>query len=576
MLSLASALTPASVSRQGIIASKKEITMKHALVLLFVAMLGAASLDAAEPVTLESLLHEMADRSELTRICDPPYVAKAATSYDRESKVNDPADGLYVEKKGRDWGKGWFANRDFNQFIRVEKNDGRTEYVLMEDKGPGAIVRWWATANNRGTIRIYLDGAAEPVIAMKPAELVGGDKLAPYPLSFRASNDKTNPNWRGHDLYLPIPYQKGCKVTWEGRPAYYQINYRKYAPGTKVKTLTMDQLDAAKGTMERVAQRLASASTAVGRETVEQANVVLGPGQSSLLKLTEPGAITSLLVQLSAKDYQQALRSTVLTMTFDGERTVWIPVGALGGVGYSKEKNDTFFAQVDPASGTIRSFYVMPFRENAEITLTNYGKQAVTVKRLAATVDDYEWDDRSLYCHATWFELRNISTQNRSDLNFVTVKGAGRYVGTSITIFNTCTLPNNQTWWGEGDDKVYVDGETFPSIFGTGTEDYFGYAYCRPQRFYTPFISQPRGEGNKKWGYSNNNRHHVLDDIPFTKSVQFDMEIWHPFRKNMNYAAATFFYARPGASVNIVPDVDSVRHKVALHRDGVISAEPSR
>ena len=62
-------------------------------------LVGNVSLSAAEPVTLDSLLKEMVDRSALTRICDPPYLAKAATRYDRESKVNDPEDGLHVEKK---------------------------------------------------------------------------------------------------------------------------------------------------------------------------------------------------------------------------------------------------------------------------------------------------------------------------------------------------------------------------------------------------------------------------------------------------------------------------------------------
>lgn len=525
---------------------------------------------AAEQITLKSLLNEMADRSELSRTCFPAFLAKAATSYDRESIFNDPADGLYIEKNGRDWGKGWFANRDFGHCIRVEQTKGRTENVLMDDRGPGAIVRWWATAYNEGIIRIYLDGATEPVIEMKPAELVGGDKLAFYPFSFKASDDKTNPNWRGHNLYLPIPYGKSCKVTWEGTPSYYQIGYRKYAPGTKVKTFTMVQLRDARDTMIRVAERLTVGSTTVSGTSVARTDVVLAPEKSLALTMDEPGAITRLLVQLAAEDYKQALRSTVVAMTFDGKRTAWIPVGALGGVGYSKENNDTYCIKVDQKTGTVSSYYVMPFRETAAITLTNHGNQDVAVKRLEATLDDYQWTDRSLLFNATWFELRNISTKARSDLNYVTVKGAGRYVGTSITIFNTCTLENNQTWWGEGDDKVHVDGEAFPSIFGTGTEDYFGYAYCRPQRFCTPFISQPRGEGNKKWGYSNNNRYHLLDSIPFNKSVQFDMEIWHPFRKNMNYAAATFFYARPGATHNIVPDVDSVRHKVALHRDDVI------
>jgi hypothetical protein len=553
--------------------------IKFVIVFVILVVMGKAPLRADETVTLESLLHEMVDRTRQTKLPEPPYVAKAATSYDRESKVNRPADGLYVEKKGRDWGKGWFANRDMGHHLRTEKNQGRTEHVLMEDQGPGAIVRWWSTANNRGTIRVYLDGQTEPVIAMRPTELVGGTGLVSGPFSFRASDEKTNPAWRGQNLYLPIPYQKSCKVTWEGKPAYYQIGYRKYAPGTKVRTFTIAQLHEAKNTLRQVTEHLTTQSGQVqGRVVTQKERVVLEPGESTSLTLTreKPGVITKLLVQLVADDYRQALRSTVVTITFDGEQTVWIPIGSLGGVGYSKEKNDTFPIKTDPATGEICSYYEMPFKKSAVITLTNHGKQNVAIPCLEAMVDDYTWDDRSLYFHATWFELRNLNTEARSDLNFVTVNGSGRYVGTSITIFNTCTLPNNQTWWGEGDDKVYVDGETFPSIFGTGTEDYFGYAYCRPQRFSTPFISQPRGEGNKKWGYSNNNRYHLLDDIPFRKSIQFDMEIWHPFRKNMNYAAATFFYARPGSTHNIRPDLDAVRNKVSLHRDEVISQKETR
>ncbi len=540
------------------------------IALLSLIALGGPALLAAEPVSLESLLKEMADRSVLTRVPSPAYYAKAATSYDRVSKVKNPADGMYVEKKGRDWGKGWFANRDFGQYVRVEKNDGRTENVLMDDQGPGAIVRWWATANNSGTIRIYLDGADEPVIKMKPAELVGGDALAPYPFSFKASDDKTNPDWRGHDLYLPIPYQKSCKVTWEGGGSYYQIGYRKYAPGTKVKTFTMDQLRQAKGLMKRIGTKLTSKDPVVRGETVTRSALTLAPQASTTLSLTGAKAITRFLVQIQAEDYQQALRSTVVTMTFDGKQTVWIPIGSLVGVGYSDEKNDTFYVKADNTTRTLATYYVMPFQNSAEVTITNHGDQEVTLERAEATADDYRWDDKSRYFHATWFELRNISTQNRSDLNYVTVLGSGRYVGTAITIFNTCTLKNNQTWWGEGDDKVYVDGEVFPSIFGTGTEDYFGYAYCRPQRYYTPFISQPRGEGNKKWGYTNNNRYHLLDDIPFTESVKFDMEIWHPFRKHMNYAAATFFYADADSTNSVMPNVASVKHKVALHRDDVL------
>jgi len=543
-----------------------------AVLSLLLSRQAAQAQPSDEPITFESLLEEMADRSRLTRTPDPVYTAHGASSYDRESQANNPDDGLFVETNGRDWGKGWFANRDMSGYIRVETIDGREEYVIMEDDGPGALARWWKPVDGPGVMRVYLDGSDEPVIEVQPNEFIGGGLLAGEPFSFITSQDEPNADWRGRNLYLPIPYQDGCKVTWEGGVSYYQIGYRRYALGTKVTTFTMDQLESGADTIRRVAAQLTTGSTVLPPSPVaEQKGLALAPGESTTISIDKPGAITRLLVQLDAEDYQQALRSTVLSIRFDGADTVWVPIGSLGGVGYSAEDNDTYYIKVDADDGTIASYYVMPFARSAEVTLTNYGTQAVAIPHFELTLEDYTWDDRSLHFCATWFERRNISTQNRSDLNYVTVAGEGRYVGTSITVFNTCTLPNNQTWWGEGDDKIYVDGEEFPSFFGTGTEDYFGYAYCRPQRFSTPWVSQPCGEGNKKWGYSNNNRYHLLDDIPFGESVQFDMEIWHPFRKNMNYAAATFFYARPGSTHNIQRDIEAVRHPVAIHRDDVLA-----
>ena len=50
-------------------------------------------------------------------------------------------------------------------------------------------------------------------------------------------------------------------------------------------------------------------------------------------------------------------------------------------------------------------------------------------------------------------------------------------------------------WWGEGDEKIYVDDESFPSHFGTGTEDYYGYAWCRAKSFSSPFHANRKGAG---------------------------------------------------------------------------------
>ncbi len=150
-------------------------------------------------------------------------------------------------------------------------------------------------------------------------------------------------------------------------------------------------------------------------------------------------------------------------------------------------------------------------------------------------------------------------------MNFVEVKGQGVYVGDTLTVFNGA-----DAWWGEGDEKVFVDGEAFPSHIGTGSEDYFGYAWCRPEFFASPFHAQPTGAGNLTSGFSVNSRYRSLDAIPFTTSLKFDMELWHWADTVVNYAPATFWYARPGATGNVKPDPETAAKPVALKRADVV------
>ncbi|MER3413422.1 MAG: hypothetical protein C4341_04135 [Armatimonadota bacterium] len=86
----------------------------------------------------------------------PACVTKQASSYDRANK--SPTEE-------------WFANRDFGQFVRVERRPGRNEYVLADLQGPGAVVRIWS-ANPKGTIRFYLDGKDLPELVVPMRELL--------------------------------------------------------------------------------------------------------------------------------------------------------------------------------------------------------------------------------------------------------------------------------------------------------------------------------------------------------------------------------------------------------------------
>jgi hypothetical protein len=117
-------------------------------------------------------------------------------------------------------------------------------------------------------------------------------------------------------------------------------------------------------------------------------------------------------------------------------------------------------------------------------------------------------------------------------------------------------------WWGEGDEKIYVDGEAFPSHFGTGTEDHYGYAWCSNQRFSTPYVGQPLASARQNFGYTSLYRFHILDPIPFQRALRFDLEVahWGP-PVAVTYDAVSFWYARPGSRV-ATPAPDGTRFRI--------------
>ncbi len=533
--------------------------------------------DNGELVTFDSLLKEMSDESTLAQWPEKkPFVLKQASSYSRESKTATTArkDALFRPESGRDWGQGWYENHDFANFIREEVTDGRTEYVMMEDDGPGAIVRLWTTyggkADNPGGIyRIYIDGQKEPVIELKNKDMMGGEALIGQPYSFMTAGP-------GRNLYMPIPYAKSCKMTyeslggsdWDGN--YYVINYRKYDPSVVVESFTKDTINQNKEQLATSADLLTGKtenSTCPSEEKADKSGV-LKAGKTLSLDLSGTRAITDLRVRLAAADIEQALRSTVLEITFDGEKTVWCPVGQFFGVGYRQAKNESFYISTDE-EGNMESRWVMPFAKSAKVTLHNYGKQDVDVQQFELASREYKWDKNSMYFHASWDETKGVSTDKKSDYNFVKIKGRGVFVGDNLTIFNT--VPN---WWGEGDEKIFVDGEKFPSHFGTGSEDYYGYAWCHPGVFLNFPVTQPIGAGNNTPNLSTNNRYRLLDGIPFEKSLQFDMEIWHQIIDiKMNYSPATFWYAFKGATWNNRENVTEVKKAVAKSKDDVNAAK---
>ncbi|MBI5833634.1 MAG: DUF2961 domain-containing protein [Armatimonadetes bacterium] len=523
------------------------------LVLVLLALTATAP--ARAEVTVESLLREMTDYAAVARWPEPAYTCRQASSYDRATVAPDKP--------------GWFANSDQNQFVRVETHQGRTEKVMLDADGPGALVRFWLTTdrNKQGRLRIYLDGAAEPALSYPAYDLLSGDLGVGAPLVQPHPGYQPDANG-GNTSYLPIPYARHCKVTWEeaGQSArYYQINYRTYAPGTVVRTFTRADLDAARPAVARAGRALAMPPDQPAGRAVSQTTALAAGGTQSLDLPAGPAAVSRL--ELRAPADERALRSLILRMDCDGERTIWCPVSDFFGSGVGLNAVASWYRTVG-ADGTMVCRWVMPYERTARLSLLNLAPAPISAS-LGVTVSPWEWDARSMHFRAVWHYESGLKTPPERDWNYVTIAGQGVYVGDTLALFNP--LP---TWYGEGDEKIWVDDDTFPSHLGTGTEDYYSFSYAPKPVHQTPFTGEPRLDQPMTQGHNTLIRSRNLDGIPFARRLKFDIELiaWRPMA--LTYAATTYWYARPGATCNVEPQPAEAALPVPTLADAVAASKP--
>ena len=517
---------------------------------------------AAPAVCLDSLLNEIVDVQSIARWPQPEFTCKQASSYDRAKVAPDKP--------------GWFANSDQNQFYGVETHQGRTEKVMLDCDGPGCIVRFWLTTdrNKQGTLRIYLDGQTEPVLAFPAYDLLCGDLHLDAPLA------QPHPGYQrdaegGNTLYLPIPYAKHCKVTWqeESKSArYYQINYRTYVAGTKVETFTLALLEAARPAVARVNAALLIPPDEAGGNALWFEKEIPAGKRRSLDLPRGSAALRRLELNLPLNQIaspERALRSLIVQMECDGERTVWCPASDFFGSGVGANAVDSWYRTVT-TNGTMICRWVMPYKKSARLTLINLAEQAIPVS-LRPTVGSWKWDERSMHFHAVWHYESGLKTPPYRDWNYVKLTGRGVYIGDTLALFNPIA-----TWYGEGDEKIWVDGESFPSHLGTGTEDYYGYSYAPEPVHNTPFCGEPRIDSPMTQGHNTDTRTRNLDGIPFHKSLQFDMELisWKPM--SLTYAATTYWYAFPGTTANVQPQPLEAALPVPTLASAVAAAAPPR
>jgi hypothetical protein len=166
-------------------------------------------------------------------------------------------------------------------------------------------------------------------------------------------------------------------------------------------------------------------------------------------------------------------RTSILRIYWDSETepSVEVPVGDFFGMGLGKYAPiNSLAVAVNPGSG-FNSYWVMPFRKKFRMTLENIGTSEVLLfYQIDYVLTDVTKD--AGYFHA---QFRRTNPVKEKEVYTIVddVIGQGQYVGTYMT-----WGPNHAGWWGEGEIKFYLDGDRdFPTIAGTGTEDYFCGSY---------------------------------------------------------------------------------------------------
>lgn len=492
----------------------------------------------SKAVTYEQLLDQMTDLDRLADFPQETYQSKMSSSHDR--RATDP---FFMDESN------WSSNDDFvetgkwDQLVAVEERNGEKEFVLLDVDGPGVIQRiWFAQGVNAGNIRIYLDGHSEPVIDMPIEQMI---KSGEFPFLAPIANIRAE----GYNSNLPIPYASHCRVavTQAAERFWYQISCRAYQAGTPIESYSPALIEKHADQIRAVAQTLSEPMSVElpAAQKAKRGSDTLSPKASMSVMVQEPNsAVYEMRIRLEAEHLGKALRSTVLELYFDGTRTVFTPVGDFFGSAPGLNTYTSLPMEVQ-ADGTMITRWVMPFKDSVQLKIGNYGDQEVNVTAELVTAPR-DWTEQTMVFHAGWFNTGEISSMPRRDINFIELTGKGRYLGNMMSIANW-----NRDWWGEGDEKIWFDNESFPSIFGTGAEDYYGYAVCSRTLFSHPYHNQTRCDGPGNSGNTSLARFHIFDDLPFNTAFRFDMGIWHWDTAIIEKAVTSWWYAFPGTRDNL-------------------------
>ena len=257
------------------------------------------------------------------------------------------------------------------------------------------------------------------------------------------------------------------------------------------------------------------------------------------------------------------LRKVVLKAYWDNEEnpSIEAPMGDFFGMGHSMSKNYVSAPlQMSPEDGKgFNCWWQMPFRKGFRFSVQNDCDIPLQFY-FYVDFEEREVANDALYFHARWYRecptngieesacsdhrdwcFGGINKDGKENYVVLEAEGRGHYCGANINIHNL-NKSNMWDWPGEGDDMIFIDGDKTPTIHGTGTEDYVNMAWCPRQEYCAPYHGLLLG-GDKNWkGKITYYRYHILDPIPFEKSIKVTIEHGHANHRSDDWSSTAYWY----------------------------------
>ncbi len=310
------------------------------------------------------------------------------------------------------------------------------------------------------------------------------------------------------------------------------------------------------------------------------------PGQTStIFESPSPGCVKHVWVTMWV-DEPHFLRKIILRAYWDGEEhpSIEAPIGDFFGIGHGLMRNFVSAPlQMSPQEGrSFNCWWPMPF-DSARISIENECEkklmlyfyvdwedcnagilpanpepyeQSADAGRMPALPARFHAQWRREGCTEGWLteRLNNDNIEeiwsrkpNLTDADnylILEAEGDGIYVGCNLNV--DCFQRQGNDWYGEGDDMIVIDGEPWPPrLHGTGTEDYFGTAFCPREVYHAPYHGLTVYSGNSDWPWKGKNslyRYHIEDPIRFEKSIRVSIEHGHANKLSNDYSSTAYWY----------------------------------